>query len=71
MSKSETLKKRKEKKMTIYTVWTRNEYEADLLAIFTNEEEANIYAERNGGRVFRDIAFATADEADAFEGFND
>lgn len=57
--------------MTIYTVWTRDEYEPDLLAIFTNEAEANIYAERNRGRVFRDIAFATADEADAFEGFDD
>lgn len=57
--------------MTIYTVWTRSDYEADLLAIFTNEEEAIIYAERNNGRVLRDIAFATADEADAFEGFDD
>jgi hypothetical protein len=56
--------------MTIYAVWTRDEYEPDLLAIFTNEAEANIYAERNNGRVRRDIAFATADEADAFEGFD-
>lgn len=56
--------------MTIYAVWTRDEYEPDLLAIFTNEAEARIYAERNNGRVRRDIAFATADEADAFEGFD-
>lgn len=57
--------------MTIYTVWTRDEYEADLLAIFTNEAQATTYAERHNGRVFRDIAFTTADEADAFEGFDD
>jgi hypothetical protein len=57
--------------MTIYTVWTRDQYEPELLAIFTNEAEANTYAERNRGRVLRDIAFATADEADAFEGFDD
>lgn len=57
--------------MNIYAVWTRDEYEPDLLAIFTNEAEANTYAERNRGRVVRDIAFTTADEAEAFEGFND
>lgn len=55
--------------MTIYAVWTRDEYEPDLLAIFTNEAEANIYAERNNGRVLQDTAFATADEADAYWGF--
>lgn len=57
--------------MTIYTVWTRDEYEPDLLAIFTNEEQATAYAERHDGRVLRDTAFTTADEADAFEGFDD
>jgi hypothetical protein len=58
-------------KMIIYTVWTRDPYEPELLAIFTNEAEANTYAERNRGKVLRDIAFTTADEADAFEGFDD
>ena len=57
--------------MTVYTVWTRDEYEADLLAIFTDEAQATAYAERHDGRVLRDTAFATADEADAFEGFDD
>ena len=42
-----------------------------MLAIFTNEPAANEYAERNNGRVFKDIAFTTADEAEAFEGFDD
>ena len=57
--------------MIIYTVWTKDNYEPDLLAIFTNEAAATEYAERNNGRVFKDVAFATADEADAFEGFED
>lgn len=57
--------------MTIYTVWTKSEYEPEMLAIFSNEEAANEYADRHNGRVFRDIAFATADEADAFKGFED
>ena len=73
-ARAETLnnKKRKEDlKMTIYTVWTKSEYEPEMLAIFSNEEAANEYADRHNGRVFRDIAFATADEADAFEGFED
>jgi hypothetical protein len=56
--------------MTIYTVWTTSEYEADLLAIFTTEEAATEYAERHGGRVCQDVAFATADEAED-EGFED
>lgn len=57
--------------MTIYTVWTCDEYEADLLAIFTDEAEATVYADRHAGRVLRDVAFTTADEAEAFEGFDD
>ena len=57
--------------MTIYTVWTKDTYEPDLLAIFTNEPAATEYAERNDGRVFKDVAFTTADEAEAFEGFDD
>jgi hypothetical protein len=55
--------------MTIYEVWTRDEFEPDLLALFTNEAEARIYAERNNGRVLQGIAFTTADEADAYWGF--
>ena len=57
--------------MIIYTVWTKDYYEPEMLAIFTNEPAANEYAERNNGRVFKDIAFTTADEAEAFEGFED
>ena len=57
--------------MTIYTVWTDSEYEADLLAIFTTETAATEYAERHGGRVCQDVAFATADEAEAAEGLED
>lgn len=57
--------------MTVYTVWTRDRYEPEMLAIFTTEEQAQIYAARHNGIVYRDIAFATADEADAFEGFDD
>ena len=57
--------------MTIYTVWTRDTYEPDILAIFTNEEAAQEYATRYNGRVLRDMAFTTADEANAFEGFDD
>ena len=53
--------------MTIYTVWTKDYYEAEMLAIFTNEAAANEYAERNDGKVIKDTAFATADEAEAFE----
>lgn len=53
--------------MTIYTVWTTSEYEADLLAIFTTEPAATEYAERHGGRVIADTAFTTAEEAEAFE----
>ena len=56
--------------MTIYTVWTTDEYEAELLAIFTTEPAATEYAERHGGRVFQDTAFTTAEEAEA-EGFED
>lgn len=57
--------------MTIYTVWTRDPYEPEMLAIFTNEPAAIEYAERHNGKVFKDVAFNTADEADAFEGFDD
>ena len=57
--------------MTLYTVWTKSEYEPEMLAIFSNEEAANEYANRHNGRVFRDVAFTTVDEADAFEGFED
>jgi hypothetical protein len=57
--------------MTIYTVWTKAEYESELLAIFTNEAAAQEYADRNDGRVLKDIAFTTADEAETFEGFED
>lgn len=57
--------------MIIYTVWTKDIYEPEMLAIFTNELAATEYAERNNGRVFKDVAFSTADEAEAFEGFDD
>ena len=57
--------------MTVYTVWTRDRYEPEMLAIFTTEAQARVYADRHNGIVYRDIAFATADEADAFEGFDD
>jgi hypothetical protein len=57
--------------MIIYTVWTKDIYEPEMLAIFTNEPAATEYAERNNGRVFKDVAFTTADEAEAFEGFED
>lgn len=57
--------------MIIYTVWSRDEYEPDLFAIFTNERAANEYAEQNRGRVFKDIAFDTVEEEAAFEGFED
>ena len=57
--------------MTIYTVWTRDNYEPELLGIFTDEAQAQVYADRHNGIVYRDVAFATADEADAFEGFDD
>ena len=43
--------------MTIYTVWTRDPYEPEMLAIFTNEPAATEYAERHNARVFRDMAF--------------
>ena len=57
--------------MILYTVWTKDNYEPTMLAIFTNEPAAIEYAKSNDGRVFKDIAFATADEAEAFEGFED
>lgn len=57
--------------MIVYTVWTKDIYEPEMLAIFTNEPAATEYAERYNGRVFKDVAFTTADEADAFEGFED
>ena len=57
--------------MIIYTVWTKDCYEPEMLAIFTNESAANEYAKRNNGKVLKDIAFTTADEAEAFEGFED
>jgi hypothetical protein len=49
---------------TIYTVWTKSEYEPDLLALFTNETAAQEYAERNGGRVYKYTAFDTAAAAE-------
>ena len=54
--------------MIIYTVWTKDKYEPEILAIFTNEPAATEYAKRHNGRVFEDVAFATADEAETFEG---
>lgn len=57
--------------MTVYLVWTRDNYEPEMLGIFTNEAQAQVYADRHNGIVYRDVAFTTADEADAFEGFDD
>lgn len=53
--------------MTIYSVWTNEEYESSLLALFTNEAAANEYAARNYGVVYTETVHATAAGAEAAE----
>ena len=53
--------------MTIYAVWTNEEYEPSLLALFTNETAANEYAARNYGMVWTETVYTTAAEAEAAE----
>lgn len=50
--------------MTIYAVWTNTEFDADLMAIFTNEAAAQEFAQANNGRVLITPIFATAAEAE-------
>jgi hypothetical protein len=37
--------------MIVYSVWTRADYDAELLEIFTNSQAANEYAEKYHGKV--------------------
>jgi len=54
--------------MTVYTVWTNTEFEADLMAAFTNEAAAQEFAQANNGRVLIIPIFATAAEAEDYWG---
>jgi len=54
--------------MTIYSVWTNEEYEASLLALFTNADAAHEYAARqHDAVVYTETVHATAAEAEAAE----
>lgn len=54
--------------MTIYSVWTNEEYEASLLALFTNEAAANEYAARHHDVVvWTETVYTTAAEAETAE----
>jgi hypothetical protein len=55
--------------LPIYTVWTKSEYEADLLAIFTDEASAQEYANNHNGKICPDEAYESAREAEAMQLF--
>ena len=57
--------------MTIFTVWTKSEYESELLAIFSNELAAMEYARIHNGKVLKDIAFNSVEEEANFTGWED
>jgi len=51
--------------MTIYTVWTKSEFENELVAMFTNLQEAQAFVSRNpqGLSLGQETAFNTDAEA--------
>lgn len=55
--------------IAIYTVWTKDPYEPDLLALFTNDEAAQDYAKKHNGKVFADEAYDSLKEQEAMELF--
>lgn len=51
--------------MTIYAVWTKDIYESELMALFTNEKAANEYAALYDGVVHITRTYAFAKSAPA------
>ncbi len=50
--------------MIVYSVWTRADYEAELLELFTNLDAATEYAEKHHGKVIELEAYDTVKECE-------
>jgi hypothetical protein len=55
--------------IAIYTVWTKNAHDPELLAMFTNDEAAQEYADKHNGLVFTDEAYETVKEQESMQLF--
>lgn len=55
--------------IAIYTVWTKNNYNSELLAMFTSYGAALEYADKHNGQVCTDEAYDSIQEQKAMQLF--